>query len=85
MQDQIGALNNKNKELADKAALAGESLSKLQEKAGTLKEKLDNLEKSVTNAAFNKLMYKFLGLKYEGSTNTVSSRWRNSIHNRLIS
>ena len=67
LQDQIDALNNKNKELADKAALAGESLSKLQEKAGTLKEKLDNLEKSVTNAAFNKLMYKFLGLKYEGS------------------
>lgn len=64
LQDQIDALNNKNKELADKAALAGESLSKLQEKAGALKDKLTTLEKALSSAVFNKLM---MGDAYEGS------------------
>jgi hypothetical protein len=68
LQDQIDKLGKKNQELADKAALAGESLSKLQGQASTLKEKLDGLEKSVSAAAFNKLLYKALGLEYTGSS-----------------
>jgi len=64
LQDQIDALNNKNKELADKAALAGESLSKLQEKAGALRDKLSGLEKALSSAVFNKLI---MGDTYEGS------------------
>ena len=68
LQDQIDKLGKKNQELADKAALAGESLSKLQEQASTLKGKLDGLEKSVSAAAFNKLLYKALGLEYTGSS-----------------
>jgi len=50
--------------LADKAALAGESLSKLQEKAGALKDKLSGLEKALSSAVFNKLI---MGDAYEGS------------------
>ena len=68
LQDQIDKLGRKNQELADKAALAGESLSKLQGQASTLKEKLDGLEKSVSAASFNKLLFKALGLEYEGSS-----------------
>jgi len=64
LQDQIDKLNNKNKELADKAALAGESLSKLEGQASTLKDKLSNLEKTLSSATFNKLR---MGDDYEGS------------------
>lgn len=67
LQDKIDALGDKNQQLADKAALAGESLGALQSQAATLKAKLDGLEKSVSAAAFNKLMYKALGLEYQGS------------------
>jgi hypothetical protein len=67
LQDKIDALGEKNQKLADKAALAGESLGALQSQAATLKAKLDGLEKSVSAASFNKLMYKALGLEYEGS------------------
>ena len=68
LQNQIDNLGKKNQNLADKAALAGDSLAILQGKASSLKEKLDGLEKSVSAAAFNKLIYKALGLKYEGSS-----------------
>ena len=64
LQDRIDALGKKNQELADKAALAGESLSKLQGQASTLKDKLSTLEKALSSAAFNKLI---LGESYEGS------------------
>jgi hypothetical protein len=67
LQDKIDKLNAANQTLADKAALAGESLGTLQSQAATLKSKLDALEKSVSAASFNKLMYKALGLEYEGS------------------
>jgi hypothetical protein len=67
LQDKIDALGEKNQKLADKAALAGESLGALQSQAATLKAKLDGLEKSVSAASFNKLMYKAFGLEYEGS------------------
>ena len=64
LQDQIDKLGKKNQELADKAAIAGESLSKLQSEASGLKDKLGNLEKALSSAVFNKLI---MGDKYEGS------------------
>ena len=64
LQDQIDKLGKKNQELADKAALAGESLSKLQAQSDGLKDKLSGLEKALSSAAFNKLM---MGDAYEGS------------------
>jgi hypothetical protein len=64
-QDQIDAINAKNTALADKAALAGDSLSKLQVESDKLKDKLSGLEKALSSAAFNKLM---MGDAYEGSS-----------------
>jgi hypothetical protein len=65
IQDKIDALGKKNQELADKAALAGESLSKLQAQSDGLKDKLSGLEKALSSAAFNKLI---MGDAYEGSS-----------------
>jgi len=65
LQAQIDKLGKKNQELADKAALAGESLSRLQAQADGLKEKLSGLEKALSSAAFNKLI---MGDAYEGSS-----------------
>jgi hypothetical protein len=64
IQDKIDKLGKKNQELADKAALAGESLSKLQAQSDGLKDKLSGLEKALSSAAFNKLI---MGDAYEGS------------------
>jgi hypothetical protein len=65
IQDKIDALGKKNQELADKAALAGDSLSKLQAQSDGLKDKLSGLEKALSSAAFNKLI---MGDAYEGSS-----------------
>jgi hypothetical protein len=65
LQDQIDKLGKKNQELADKAALAGESLSKLQAQSDGLKDKLSGLEKALSSAAFNKII---MGDSYEGSS-----------------
>jgi len=53
LQDQIDALGKKNQKLADKAALAGESLASLQKKASTFN---DNLTSYTTN--LNNLLLK---------------------------
>ena len=49
LQDKLDALAKKNQEAADKAALAGDSLSRLREKAESLGSKLKELE-SATSA-----------------------------------
>jgi len=67
IQDKIDALGKKNQELADKAALAGESLSKLQAESDGLKDKLSGLVKALSSATFNKLMMESRGEVYEGS------------------
>jgi hypothetical protein len=62
-QKQIDALNKKNQDLADKAALAGDSLAKLQADADKLKANIDNL-----NAALSKILInRILDPNYAGS------------------
>jgi len=66
LQDKIDALGKKNQDLADKAALAGDSLSKLQGEAEKLKSKLDAVETAGIAALFEALLNKD-NPKYQGS------------------
>jgi TP901 family phage tail tape measure protein len=52
LQDQIDALGKKNQKLADKAALAGESLASLQKKATTLNDNLTSYTTNLSNLLF---------------------------------
>lgn len=52
LQDKIDALGNKNQKLADKAALAGESLSALQKKATTFNDNLTSYTTNLSNLLF---------------------------------
>jgi len=52
LQDQIDALGKKNQKLADKAALAGESLASLQKKASTLNDNLTSYTTNLSNILF---------------------------------
>ena len=52
LQDQIDALGKKNQKLADKAALAGESLASLQKKASTLNDNLTSYTTNLSNLLF---------------------------------
>jgi hypothetical protein len=49
LQDQIDALSNKNQKLADKAALAGDELGKLQKRADTLNTNLNSYSTAISN------------------------------------
>jgi TP901 family phage tail tape measure protein len=66
LQDKIDALGKKNQDLADKAALAGDSLSRLQGEAEKLKSKLDAVETAGIAALFEALLNKD-NPKYQGS------------------
>ena len=52
LQDKIDALSAKNQKLADKAALAGESLASLQKKASTLNDNLTSYTTNLSNLLF---------------------------------
>jgi hypothetical protein len=52
LQDQIDALGKKNQKLADKAALAGDSLATLQKKATTLNDNLTSYTTNLSNLLF---------------------------------
>jgi TP901 family phage tail tape measure protein len=52
LQDQIDALGKKNQKLADKAALAGDSLAVLQKKATTLNDNLTSYTTNLSNILF---------------------------------
>jgi TP901 family phage tail tape measure protein len=49
LQDQIDRLSNKNQKLADKAALAGDELGKLQKRADTLNTNLNTYSTAISN------------------------------------